>query len=184
MDEIIKSADDKMKKSLDSLKKSFSAVRTGRANPSLLDHVIVEYYGTNVPLKQLANISVPEPRLIVIQPYDKGSIKDIEKSIQKSDLGVNPTSEGGVIRLNLPQPTAERRAELVKIVKKEAEGGKISIRNIRKDIIMEIKTKSDAEKWSEDKKKREEEELQKLTDKNIVEIDKMLAGKETEIMSI
>jgi len=184
MDEIIKSADEKMKKSLESLKKSFAAVRTGRANPSLLDHITVEYYGTMVPLKQLANIAVPEPRLIVIQPYDKGSIKDIEKSIQKSDLGINPVSEGGVIRLNLPQPTEERRNELVKLVKKESEGGRVSIRNIRKDILTEIKTRSGSEKWSEDRKKNEEEELQKQTDKFIAEIDKLLTAKETEIKSI
>jgi len=184
MDSIIQSADEKMKKSIDALKKTFASVRTGRANPSLLDHVVVEYYGTVVPLKQLANISVPEPRTILVQPYDKGSVKDIEKGIQKSDLGLNPNSEGGVIRLNLPQPTEERRSELVKHVKKEAEVGKVSIRNIRKDVLMDIKTRSEAEKWSEDKKKNEETELQKLTDKFVAEIDKLLTTKEAEIMAI
>jgi ribosome recycling factor len=184
MDEIIRSADEKMKKSLESLKRDFASIRTGRASPSLLDHVMVEYYGTTVPLKQLAGIAVPEPRLIVIQPYDKNSIKDIEKAIQKSDLGLNPNSEGGVIRLNMPQPTQERRNELVKIVKKEAENGKVAIRNIRKDFLLEIKTKSEAEKWSEDKKKLQEQEVQKITDKYIVEIDKLLSAKEAEIMAI
>ena len=173
-----------MKKSLEALKKTFASIRTGRASPSLLDHLNVEYYGTVVPLKQLANISVPEPRSIMIQPYDKNSVKDIEKAIQKSDLGLNPNSEGGVIRLNIPQPTEERRTELVKLVKKESENGKVSIRNIRKDILIEIKTRSEKEKWSEDRKKREEEELQKLTDKHIAEIDKVLSTKESEIMSI
>lgn len=184
MDEIIRTADEKMKKTLESVKKTFASIRTGRASPSLLDHVNVEYYGTIVPLKQLANVSVPEPRLILIQPYDKNSVKDIERAIQKSDLGLNPNSEGGVIRLNIPQPTEERRTELVKLVKKESENGKVAIRNIRKDILMEIKTKSEGEKWSEDRKKREEEELQKLTDKYISEIDKLLSTKESEIMSV
>ncbi len=184
MDEIIKAADDKMNKSADSLKKTFASVRTGRASPSLLDHITVEYYGTNVPLKQLANIAVPEPRQLLIQPYDKNSIKEIEKAIQKSDLGLNPNSEGGVIRLIMPQPTQERRNELVKHVKKEAENGKVAIRNIRKDQLIDIKNRADAEKWGEDKKKNEEAEIQKLTDKHIAEIDKLLAAKETEILSI
>jgi len=184
MDEITRATDEKMKKSLETLKRDFASIRTGRASPSLLDHVNVDYYGTSVPLKQLANISVPEPRLLVIQPYDKNSSKDIEKAIQKSDLGLNPNSEGGVIRLNMPQPTQERRNELVKIVKKEAENSKVSIRNIRKDFIAEVKTRSESEKWSEDRKKKEEEEIQGLTNKYITEIDKLLAVKETDIMSI
>jgi ribosome recycling factor len=184
MDEITRSAEEKMKKTLEALKKDFSSIRTGRASPSLLDHVNVDYYGTVVPLKQLANISVPEPRLLVIQPYDKNSVKDIEKAIQKSDLGLPPNSEGGVIRLNMPQPTQERRNELVKIVKKESENSKVAIRNIRKDFITEIKTKSESEKWSEDRKKKEEEEIQGITNKNVAEIDKLLAAKEIEIMSI
>ncbi len=184
MDEITRSAEEKMKKTIESLKRDFASIRTGRASPSLLDHVNVDYYGTTVPLKQLANISVPEPRLLVVQPYDKNSIKEIEKAIQKSDLGLPPVSEGGVIRLNMPQPTQERRNDLVKTVKKEAENSKISIRNIRKDFITEIKTKSDSEKWSEDKKKNEEEAIQALTNKYIAEIDKLLAAKESEIMSI
>lgn len=184
MDEITRSAEEKMKKTLEALKKDFASIRTGRASPSLLDHINVDYYGTVVPLKQLANISVPEPRLLVIQPYDKNSVKDIEKAIQKSDLGLPPNSEGGVIRLNMPQPTQERRNDLVKIVKKESENSKVAIRNIRKDFITEIKTKSESEKWSEDRKKKEEEEIQGLTNKNVAEIDKLLAAKESEIMSI
>jgi len=184
MDEIARSAEEKMKKTIESLKKNFAAIRTGRASPSLLDHVNVDYYGAMVPLKQLANISIPEPRSLVIQPYDKNSIKEIEKAIQKSDLGLPPNSEGGVIRLNMPQPTQERRNDLVKTVKKEAENSKISIRNIRKDFITEIKTRSDSEKWSEDRKKNEEEAIQGLTNKYIAEIDKLLGVKEAEIMSI
>jgi ribosome recycling factor len=184
MGEIARSAEEKMKKTLEALKKDFASVRTGRASPSLLDHVNVDYYGTVVPLKQLANISVPEPRLLVIQPYDKNSVKDIEKAIQKSDLGLPPNSEGGVIRLNMPQPTQERRNELVKIIKKEAENSKVAMRNIRKDFITEIKTKSESEKWSEDRKKNEEEEIQVITNKHVAEIDKLLAAKESEILSI
>jgi ribosome recycling factor len=184
MDDIIRLCDEKMIKSLEAMKKTFASVRTGRASASLLDHIVVEYYGAATPLRQLANVSVPEPRLLVVQPYDKNSSKEIEKAIQKSDLGLNPNTEGGVIRLNLPQPTAERRAELVKHVKKESENGKVAIRNIRKDILIEIKGRSESEKWSEDKKKNEESEVQKLTDKHISEIDKLLAAKESEIMSI
>lgn len=184
MDDIIRLADEKMKKTVDAAKKTFASVRTGRANPSLLDHIIVEYYGTMVPLKQLANIGVPEPRTITIQAFDKSCVKDIEKAIQKSDLGLNPNSDGGIIRLNLPQPTEERRNDLVKQVKKESENSKVAIRNIRKDEMLSIKNKADAEKWSEDKKKNEDVEIQKLTDKYIAEIDKLLSAKEVEIMSI
>jgi ribosome recycling factor len=184
MDEITKAAEEKMKKTLESLKKDFAAIRTGRASPSLLDHINVEYYGTVVPLKQLANISVPEPRQLTIHPYDKNSVKEIEKALQKSDLGLNPNSEGGLIRLNMPQPTQERRNDLVKIVKKEAENSKVSLRNIRKDFITEIKTRSESEKWSEDRKKKEEEEVQAITNKYTVEIDKLSAAKEIEILAI
>jgi ribosome recycling factor len=184
MDQIAISAEEKMKKTIESVKKVFASIRTGRATPSLLDHITVDYYGAMVPLKQLANVSVPEPRTLVIQPYDKSSIKDIEKAIQKSDLGLPPNSEGGVIRLNMPQPTQERRNDLVKTVKKEAENSKVAIRNIRKDFITEIKTKFESEKWSEDRKKNEEDAIQALTNKYIAEIDKLLVAKEAEIMSI
>ena len=184
MDEITRSCDEKMKKSLEALKKIFASVRTGRASPSLLDHIMVEYYGTSVPLKQLASIGVPEPRQIVVQAYDKNAVKDIEKAIQKSDLGLNPNTDGGMIRLNLPQPTQERRNELVKLVKKEAENGKVSMRNIRKDVLMEIKVRSESEKWSEDRKKNEENGVQVITDRFIAEIDKLLAAKESEVLSI
>jgi len=184
MDDILTLAEEKMKKTIESLKKIFAGIRTGRASPSLLDHIMVEYYGTMVPLKQLANVGVPEPRLIVVTPYDKNSVKDVEKAIQKSDLGLNPNTEGGVIRLNIPQPTQERRNELVKVVKKEAEASKVSIRNIRKDSIGDVKTRSDSEKWSEDRKKNEETQIQTLTDKYISEVDKLLTAKEAEITSI
>jgi ribosome recycling factor len=184
MDELTKITDEKMKKSLESAKKTFASIRTGRANPSLLDHIVVEYYGTNVPLKQLGNVSVPEPRTIMIQVFDKGAVKEVEKAIQKSDLGLNPNTDGGIIRLNLPQPTQERRNELVKVVKKESENSKVAVRNIRKDELIAVKNRSEAEKWSEDKKKNLEGDIQKLTDKYIAEIDKLLASKETEIMSV
>jgi ribosome recycling factor len=184
MDEIIANSEEKMKKTMESLKKNFAGIRTGRASPSLLDHITVEYYGTMVPLKQIASVGVPEPRLIVVTPYDKTAVKDVEKAIQKSDLGLNPNTEGGVIRLNIPQPTQERRNELVKVVKKESEASKVSVRNIRKDSIGDIKTRSDAEKWSEDKKKNEEAQIQVLTDKYIAEVDKLLSAKEAEITSI
>jgi ribosome recycling factor len=129
MEDAIKSAEEKFKKAVDALKKNYSSLRTGRASPMLLDHLLVDYYGTKVPLKQIAGISAPEPRAIIITPYDKGAIKDIERAIMTSDLGLPPKVEAGLIRLSLPQPTEERRKELVKVLKKEAEDAKVSLRN-------------------------------------------------------
>jgi ribosome recycling factor len=180
----IRQTEEKMKKTIETLKKNFAAVRTGRASPALLDHVTVEYYGSQVPIKQMANISVPESRLIVIQPYDKGSNQAIEKAILKSDLGLTPKSEGGVIRLPLPQPTEERRKELVKVVKKEADDARIAMRNVRREAMEGLKDPKYKEHTSEDKIKMQEDEIQKLTDRFIGEVDKLLKAKEAEVMEV
>ncbi|MBQ6975362.1 MAG: ribosome recycling factor, partial [Selenomonadaceae bacterium] len=131
--DVINAAEDRMKKSLDALKKEFGTLRAGRAAPSLLDKVMVDYYGTATPVNQIANVTVPEPRMLMIKPYDKGSLKEIERAIQKSDLGLTPNSDGIAIRLAIPQPTQERRKELVKVVNKKAEECKVAMRNIRRD---------------------------------------------------
>lgn len=184
MADIIKEAEDKMKKAVENAKKNFAGVRTGRASASLLDHITVEYYGTQVPLKQLASVAVPESRLIVVQPYDKNSVKMIEKAIQTSDVGINPISEGGKIRLPMPPLTEERRKELVKIVKKEAEEAKVALRNIRRDAIAHLKKQKDEKHISEDMEKNQEEATQKLVEKFSAETDTLLKHKEAEIMEV
>lgn len=184
MQDAIKEAEAKMQKALESLKKNFAAVRTGRASPALLDHVQVEYYGTSVPLKQLAQVSAPEPRCLVVTPYDKGAAQGIEKAIMTSDLGINPKNEGGVIRLILPEPSEERRRELVKLIKKESEEAKISVRNARRDAIEALKKQKSDKVITEDIEKMQDKKAQELTDKFCAEIDKHLAAKEKEIMEV
>ncbi|MCX5750478.1 MAG: ribosome recycling factor [Candidatus Saganbacteria bacterium] len=184
MADAVQDAESKMKKGVESTQKKFAGIRTGRANPSLLDPVMVDYYGSPVPLKQLANVSVPEPRMLVVQPYDKGAMKDIERGIQKADLGLSPMVDGGVIRLPLPALTEERRKDLVKVVKKESEEGKVAIRNVRRDAMDTLKAMKDKKELSEDIVKAKEEQLQKLTTKYTEEIDKLLAAKEKEIMEV
>ncbi len=173
-----------MAKALDSLKKKYSAIRTGRASPSLVDGLMVEYYGTSCPLKQLASIAVPESRTITIQPFDKTALKDIEKAIQKSNLGINPKNEGGRIILSLPQLTEERRKELTKVVKTEAEGAKVSMRNIRREILDDLKKKKASKELSEDAYKNQEGAVQKIIDKFSRQIDETMAAKEKEILEV
>ncbi|MFA4966885.1 MAG: ribosome recycling factor [Candidatus Margulisiibacteriota bacterium] len=184
MADIIKDTEAKMKKAIEVLKQKYAAVRTGRASAALVEHLKVEYYGSQVSLQQLAGITVPEAHTITIQAYDKGAVKDIEKAIQKSELGVTPKTEGGVIRLNLPPLNEERRKELVKIVKKEAEEAKVVIRNIRREGMDDLKASKDKKEISEDVAKIKEEEIQKLIDRETVEIEKVLAAKEKEIMEV
>ncbi|CCO09443.1 ribosome recycling factor [Desulforamulus hydrothermalis] len=181
--EIISSAEDNMKKTVEVVRKEFASLRAGRATPALLDKVTVSYYGTPTPLNQLANISVPEARMLVIQPWDKSVIPEIERAILKSDLGITPTSDGTVVRLVIPQLTQERRTELVKVVKKKAEEGRVAVRNIRRDVndVLKVKQK---EGVPEDEVKRGQEDLQKITDKYIKEIDEMVKSKEQEIMQV
>jgi ribosome recycling factor len=182
--DLLSETENHMKGAIEATKRELSSVRTGRASASILDRVVVEYYGTPTPLNQLANISVPEARMIVVQPWDKTSLNAVEKAIQKADLGLNPVNDGMVLRLPVPQLTEERRKELVKVVKKEAEDKRIVIRNLRRDANEKIKLLEKEGKTPEDEGKRTLEVIQKLTDKYITEIDKLLEHKEKEIMEV
>lgn len=182
--DILHDAEEKMKKALEVLRKNFAGVRTGRASPQLLDPITVEYYGSQVPLKQLAGISVPESKTIVIQAYDKSTLPAIEKAILKSQLGVTPKTEAGRIILNMPPLTEERRRELVKVIKKEAEESKISLRNIRRDAIEHLKKEKENKIITEDIEKHKEAETQKMVNKYSDEIDKQVKTKEGEILEV
>lgn len=182
--QMIKEAEEKMKKAIVNLKSEFTTIRTGRASSALLDKVFVDYYGTPTPVNQLASISIPEPKMIVIQPWDMKSIGAIEKAILKSDLGLTPNNDGKVIRLILPDLTAERRKELVKMSAKKAEEAKVIVRNIRREYNDVLKKQEKNHEISEDDMKRTQEEIQKLTDKYIQEIDKVLQQKQTDIMEV
>lgn len=179
---IFSKTEERMKKSIEAVQREFSAIRAGRATPSLLDRISVDCYGSAMPIKQIANISIPEARMIIIQPWDKTLIGNIEKAIQKSDLGINPANDGNVIRLVIPPLTEERRTELVKVVKKKAEEGKVSIRNIRREFMEELKAKE--KENSEDEVKRAQDQGQKLTDKYTAELDRIATAKEKEIMEV
>ncbi|MEF2641783.1 MAG: ribosome recycling factor [Clostridia bacterium] len=178
------SLEEKMKKSVSVYEENLAEVRAGRANPSILNKIKVDYYGVPTPINQVAGISVPEARLIVIQPWDLGILKEIEKEILKSDIGINPNNDGKVIRLNFPELNEERRKELVKEVKKMAEEAKIAVRAIRRDAIENYRKMQKDSEITEDELKTAEEDVQKITDKNVNEIDKILENKEKEIMSI
>ena len=182
--DVIKSAEDKLKKTLEALQKDYGTLRAGRATPSLLDKVMVDYYGTATPVNQIANVTVPEPRMIMIKPYDRSSLKDIERAIQKSDLGLTPNSDGTTIRLAIPQPTQERRKELVKVVSKKAEEAKVAMRNIRRDANEAIKKLEKGKEITEDDRKDAQEEMQKLLDKYIKLVDGVKATKEKEVMVV
>lgn len=184
VEELKVQASGKMSKTIDALRSDLATVRAGRATPSLLEKVTVDYYGTPTPINQVANVSVPEPRMIVIQPWEKKMVKEIEKAIMKSDLGLNPNSDGTVIRLNLPQLTEERRKDLVKVVHKKGEETKVVIRNLRRDFNDAIKKAEKAKQITEDDAKAATEESQKLTDKAIKDVDAVLARKEKEIMEV
>jgi len=160
-----------MKKTVEVVNKEFGSLRAGRATPSLLDKIAVNYYGTPTPINQMANISTPEARLLVIQPWDKSAMPEMEKAIMKSDLGITPMSDGNVIRLAIPQLTKERRAELVKVIKKKAEEGRVAVRNLRRDANDNLKTQQKNGEISEDEQRRQQDEVQKLTDKYIKEIE-------------
>ena len=175
---------EKMDKSIENLSEKFAEVRAGRANPAILNKVRIDYYGTPTPINQVAGISIPEARLIVIQPWDLSVLKEIEKAILASDIGINPNNDGKVIRLSFPELTEERRKEIVKDIKKQAEDAKVVIRNTRRDgIDMAKKSAKDGE-MTEDEEKQAENKIQELTDKSIEEIDKMVENKEREILSI
>ena len=175
---------EKMEKSISVYSEKLAEVRAGRANPAILNKIKIDYYGTPTPINQVAGVSVPEARLIVIQPWDVSVLKEIEKAILASDIGINPNNDGKVIRLAFPELNEERRKELVKEIKKIAEEAKVAIRAIRRDGIDEAKAKQKNSEITEDELKVAETEIQKITDKNIEEIDKILTNKETEIMSV
>ena len=176
--------DEKMHKTVEVVKANFAAVRAGRANAGVLDRISVEYYGTPTPLNQVAAISSPDPRTLVIQPWDATLLKAIEKAIQTSDLGINPQNDGRVIRLTFPQLTEERRKELTKQVRKYGEEGKVAVRNIRRDAMEDIKKKTKKSELTEDDQKNLEKELQDMTDKRCKEIDDLTAKKEKELMAV
>ena len=184
MNDRVKEAQEKMEKCIRSLEHEYSTIRAGRANPAVLDKVFADYYGSPTPINQMAAISVAEARILVIQPWDKSSLKTIEKAIQNSDIGINPTNDGNVLRLTFPQLTEERRKELVKQVKKISEEAKVTIRNIRRDALDKIKTMKKNNEITEDDVKDLEKEMQKLTDKFVDKTDEAAAVKEKEIMSI
>ena len=182
--ELMADAGERMTRSVEATRNEFATVRTGRASPHLLDRVNVDYYGATTPLKQLASISATEARLLTITPYDKSSIKAIEKAILESDVGLTPSNDGNLIRLNIPDLTEERRKELVKVVHGIAEEGRISVRNVRREVIHDLREMKKEGDLGADDEHRAETELQKLTDTRIGEIDTLLAGKEEEILQV
>ncbi len=184
IDEFLADGRDRMAKSVESVRHEFGSVRTGRASPALLDRISVDYYGTQTALKQLATISAPEPRLLTVQPYDKGSIKSIERAILESDVGLTPSNDGNLIRLGIPELTEERRKQLVKVVRHIAEEGRVAIRNIRRDVMHDLRELKEAGEAGSDDEHRAEVELQKVTDARIAEIDEVLKHKEAEILEV
>lgn len=182
--EVITQSKARMEKAEHSLSKQLGTIRAGRANASLLDRITVDYYGAPTPINQIASISIPEARLLVITPFDKNSLEDVEKAILKSDLGLSPNNDGTVLRLSIPQPTEERRRELVKEVKKEAEEAKVAIRNIRRDANEELKKLEKSGKITEDDLRSYGEDVQAITDESIKRIDEIAKNKEAEIMEV
>jgi len=184
IDELLKDAEERMRKSVESSRGELATVRTGRASPHLLDRVAVQYYGSQTPLKQLANVAASDARLLTVTPFDKGSIGEIEKAIQDSDVGLTPSNDGNVIRLQIPELTEERRREMVKVVHGVAEEGRIAIRNIRRDTMSDLRELKKEGEAGEDDERRAEAALQKQTDEAIAEIDELLKGKEEEILEV
>ncbi len=184
LDEIKKDAADRMAKSVASLKTELTKIRTGRAHTSLLDHITVEYYGSQVPLSQVSNVAVEDSRTLTVTPWEKDMVQVIEKAIMGSDLGLNPASAGTVIRVPLPALTEERRKDMIRVVRHEAEGGRIAVRNIRRDAISDVKDLLKEKMIGQDDERRAEDEIQAITDKYVAEIDTILAEKEAELLEI
>lgn len=184
LDEIKKDASSRMGKSVASLQQELTKIRTGRAHTSLLDHITIEYYGSQVPLNQVANVGVEDSRTLTVTPWEKDMVKAIEKAIMNSDLGLNPASAGTVIRVPLPALTEERRKDMIRIVRQEAEGGRVAIRNIRRDALHDIKELLKEKMIGEDEERRAESEIQTITDKFVGQVDQALADKESELMEI
>ena len=184
IDDIKKDADARMDKSVAALRQEFTKIRTGRAHTSLLDHITVEYYGSEVPLNQVANVNVEDPRTLTVVPWEKQMVQPIEKAIMQSDLGLNPATAGTIIRVPLPPLTEERRKDMIRLVRQEAEGGRVAVRNIRRDAISDIKDMMKEKLIGEDEERRGEDEIQVITDKHVAAIDEMLSDKEAELMEI
>ena len=184
VDELMQDGVRRMDQAVEHTRTEFNTVRTGRASAALLDRIAIDYYGQETPLKQLATISAPEARLLTVQPYDKGSIKMIERAIMESDLGLTPNNDGSIIRLQIPELTEERRKQLVKVVRGLTEEGKVALRSIRRDVMHDLKELKDAGEAGADDEHRAEEALQKLTDEKVKELDALLKGKEAEILEV
>ncbi|HWQ37637.1 MAG TPA: ribosome recycling factor [Burkholderiales bacterium] len=184
LSEVKKSAEQKMQKSLEALKADLGKVRTGRAHAGLLDHIQVDYYGTPTPLNQVAAVSVMDARTLSVQPWEKKMLPVIEKAIRDSDLGLNPSTMGEAVRVPMPPLTEERRKELIKVVRHEAENARVAVRNVRRDAIHQLKEMLKAKQVSEDEERRAQEEIQKLTDRYVAEVDKTLAAKEKDLMAV
>ncbi|HIO97877.1 MAG TPA: ribosome recycling factor [Leucothrix sp.] len=184
IDDIIKDAESRMQKSIESLRGELAKVRTGRAHPSLLEHIVVDYYGSDTPLNQVANIGVEDARTLTVTPWEKPMVQAVEKAIMKSDLGLNPNTAGSVIRIPMPQLTEERRRDLVKVVKHEGENAKVAIRNIRRDANSDFKMFEKEKEISEDEERKGQEDIQKITDKYVKDIDDTVAVKETDLMKV
>jgi len=184
IDELLADADDRMTKSVESTRTELATVRTGRASPHLLDRIIVDYYGAETPLNQLSNVATSDARLLTVTPYDKSSLSAIEKAIMESDVGLTPNNDGNVIRLQIPELNEERRRDMVKVVHGVAEEGRIAIRNIRRDVISDLRELKKDGDVGEDDERRAEAELQKVTDKATGEIDALMKGKEEEILTV
>ena len=184
IDDLIQDATRRMDKSVEAAQTEFATLRTGRASPALLDRIQIDYYGQQTPLKQLATINVPEPRMITVQPFDPSSLAAIERAIQESDLGLTPSNDGKLIRLPIPQLTEERRKELVKVVRGMAEDGRVAVRNVRRDVMHHLKELVDKGEVGKDEEHRAEDQVQKLTDQHIEKIDELLKRKEAEILEV
>jgi ribosome recycling factor len=184
IDDLLQDAREHMDKSVEATRVKFQSVRAGRASPSLLDRISVDYYGTMTPLRQMATINAPEPRLLTVQPYDKSSLKAIERAIMESDLGLTPNNDGQIIRLQIPELTEERRKQLVKVVRGLSEEGKVALRSIRRDTMHDLKELKDAGEAGADDEHRAEDALQKLTDEKVKDLDALLRGKEAEILEV
>ena len=184
IDELLSDAEERMRKSVESSRNELATVRTGRASPHLLDRIAVDYYGSQTPLKQLANVAATDARLLTVTPFDKGSIGEIEKAIQDSDVGLTPSNDGNVIRLQIPELTEERRREMVKVVHGVAEEGRVAVRNIRRDTMQDLRELKKEGEAGEDDERRAEAALQKQTDGAIAELDELLKGKEEEILEV
>jgi ribosome recycling factor len=184
IDDLLNDAREHMDKSVEATRNKFSSVRTGRASPNLLDRIVVDYYGTQTPLKQLATIHAAEARLLTVQPYDKNSIKGIERAIMESDIGLTPSNDGQIIRLTVPELTEERRKDLVKVVRSLTEEGKVALRNIRRDTMHDLRELRDAGEAGADDEHRAEEALQRITDEKVRELDALVKAKEEEILEV